>query len=113
MATNFSRLRKYRKSARLSQRELSALTGMRSQSAISQAENGRKRPSLAVMMASHVVFDAAPAVLFPNLQADVERRVLANARRLHAHLQTQSRRKVASDHLGQLINRLANNNQDL
>ena len=58
MAIHHSLLRKYRKSAHLSQRELARLIGLRSQGCMSEIEAGLKRPGLDAELASEVVFGA-------------------------------------------------------
>jgi transcriptional regulator with XRE-family HTH domain len=75
-------IRKLRKSARLTQRELAHLVGLQSQGVFSEIETGRKRPNLAIVLALAVVFDRPVAEIFPQLRAQAERLVLTAAREL-------------------------------
>ena len=113
MPTYPCRIRKYRKAARLSQGELSLLAGIRSQGVMSEIEAGLKRPGLALAMAYELVLDAPSADLFPRLRAQTQRRVLGNAKRLHARIAASGRRRDTAAHLAALINRLSNDSSSL
>ena len=78
------RLRKMRKSARLSQHELAHLLGLRSQSQLSDIEAGVKRPSLEIALASARVFETSVEDIFPALAARAARTAHAAAQKLHA-----------------------------
>jgi DNA-binding XRE family transcriptional regulator len=106
MAKHPCRVRKLRKSARLSQRELAQLIGLHSQGVMSEIEAGSKRPSLIVALASAVVFEEPLASIFPALSAHAERVVLASALRLHKETEAAENRSGAAAYLGTLIARL-------
>jgi len=82
MPSHLPRLRAYRKSAGLSQRELALLLGLRSQSTISQLELGKRRPSLATLIACERLFGAPAQDLFLSVTAGIEARLFARARHL-------------------------------
>jgi len=82
MASHPSRLRAYRKSSGLSQRELAALLGLRSQSLVAQYELARKRPGYEALASCEQVFGVPACEIFPWLTAGVERRVAGRARLL-------------------------------
>jgi transcriptional regulator with XRE-family HTH domain len=103
-----SRIRKYRKSAPLSQGELSLLAGIRSQGLVSEFEAGLKRPGLAVAMANEIVFGVQTRDLFPHLHAQTTRRVLNNAKRLQTRMTSDAKRRDADAYLTALIERLTN-----
>lgn len=67
MTKTFCRLKKLRKAAHLSQRELARLVGLKSQGVISEIEAGLRRPGLIVALSSAVVFDRPVAEVFPAL----------------------------------------------
>ncbi len=73
------RLRKLRKAARLSQRDLARLVGLKSQGVLSEIEAGRKRPSLIVALSSAAVFDRPVTELFPAFAQHSARVALAGA----------------------------------
>lgn len=78
MASYHSRIRKYRKIAHLSQRELCVLVGLRSQGDISELESGARRPGLSVALALAMVLNTTVADLFPQLNDGVTKKVLRN-----------------------------------
>ncbi len=110
MAIHHSLLRKYRKSAHLSQRELARLIGLRSQGVMSEIEAGLKRPGLGAELASEIVFGSPFRELYPDLYAKAERDVLANARQLHGELALNPVRSHAAAYLAALISRLGGAN---
>lgn len=69
MAIRFTHLRKYRKCAHLSQRELAYLVGLSAQGTVSEIEAGLKHPSLTVEASCEVVFSAPLRELYPALYA--------------------------------------------
>lgn len=77
MANLHCRIRKHRKTLRLSQRELALLVGLKSQGAVSEIEAGRKRPGLGVALACALLFDAALPELFPGLFEHATRALLS------------------------------------
>jgi transcriptional regulator with XRE-family HTH domain len=110
MAKYPCRVRKFRKSARLSQRELARLLGLRSQGVLSQIEAGVKRPSLMLAFASAVVLGATIPELYPALFARAERRALVGARELHQAIAKGRKRSDAKAYVAALITRLDDNN---
>jgi len=110
MAIHHSLLRKYRKSAHLSQRELAHLIGLRSQGVLSEIEAGLKRPGLDAEVASEIVFGSPFRELYPDLYAKAERDVLANARQLHGELAPKPSRSHTVSYLVALISRLSGAN---
>jgi len=110
MANHHCRLRKYRKSVHVSQRELASLIGLHSQGALSEIESGRKRPALEPALACAVTFGVPVEDLFPGLAAHVKQEVLARARRLHADLAPRKNRTAATVGLAALISRLGGAN---
>jgi transcriptional regulator with XRE-family HTH domain len=105
MAKHHCRLRKLRKTAGLSQRELACLIGLRSQSLLSEIEAGLKRPSLTVALASALVLDVPVGEVFPGLLATAKQNALERARKLHGHIGQASRAQVRS-YVAAIINRL-------
>jgi transcriptional regulator with XRE-family HTH domain len=110
MAIHHNLLRKYRKSAHLSQRELARLIGLRSQGVLSEIEAGLKRPGLDAEVASEIVFGSPLRELYPDLYAKAERDVLVNARQLHGELAPKPARSHATAYLAALISRLSGAN---
>ncbi|HEY1707196.1 MAG TPA: helix-turn-helix transcriptional regulator [Rhizomicrobium sp.] len=103
---NISRLRKFRKSADLTQQEVAMLVGYASQRAYSDLELGIKRPALGTALACCILFDASLHELFPALAELVERDVLARARKLEQILQAAANREAAGTHVAAVIKRL-------
>lgn len=99
-----SRLRKFRKSADLTQQEVATLVGYASQRAYSDMELGIKRPALGTAMACSIVFDAPLHELFPALAKLITRDILARARKLE--LKDSTERDIAAAHVAGLMQRL-------
>lgn len=76
------RLRPYRKAAALSQRDLGLLLGLTSQSSVSEYEAALKRPSLATVIASEILFGVPARELFPALYEEVRRDLETRAKDL-------------------------------
>lgn len=100
------RLRKLRKSAHLTQREVARLVGYASQRAYSDMESGLKRPALGTALACCILFDASLHDLFPNLAEYVERDLLARARKLLEEVAKDPNREVTSEFLKEMVDRL-------
>ena len=113
MAIYPCRLRKYRKSAHVSQRELAFLVGMRSQGVLSEIESGIKRPGTSTAISCELVFGVPMREVFPGLHTQVERDVLANARRLYAGLMEAGNRTDSTANLAALISRLGGANPQI
>ena len=77
-----SYLKTHRKRLGLSQRELAALLGCRSETLVSRYERLARKPSLEVAVACQVIFDAPLDEVFPGIYAPVEKAVLDRALRL-------------------------------
>ena len=105
MALRPNRLRAYRKRAGLSQVELAALLGLRSQSVLSEVELARTRPGLDVLLGCERIFDAPASELFPNLTARVERALLNRAKGLTGKTAGRNAERKAA-HIAALVTRL-------
>jgi transcriptional regulator with XRE-family HTH domain len=103
---NACRLRKYRKSAHLTQREVATLVGYASQRAYSDVELGIKRPALGTALGCCVLFDASLHDLFPDLAEFVGRDLLARARKLSAELAKYRSREAAASHIADVVSRI-------
>ena len=103
---NSCRLRKYRKSAHLTQREVATLVGYASQRAYSDVELGVKRPALGTALGCCILFNASLHDLFPGLAEFVERDVLARARKLNVDLAESSNRTAAASHVAGVVRRI-------
>src|SRR4051794_1532201 len=99
---SINRLRKFRKTVLLTQREVATLVGYASQRAYSDMELGLKRPGLGTALACCVLFEASLAELFPDLAEYVERALLTRARDLEAELGADTSREAAVSHLAKL-----------
>jgi transcriptional regulator with XRE-family HTH domain len=104
---NACRLRKFRKSANLTQREVATLVGYASQRAYSDMELGIKRPALGTALACSILFDAPLSELFPGLTELVGRDVLARAKKLEAELSEHPNREAAASHVAEMVSRIA------
>jgi len=101
-----SRLRKFRKSAHLTQREVAALVGYTSQRGYSDMELGTKLPAVVTALACCILFDISLSELFPGLSESVEREVEARTRKLCARLAADGDREAAAAFLEEVIERL-------
>lgn len=108
MSRPISRVRKYRKTAQLSQRELAKLLGIRSQGAMSEIESGPACPALRTAIACEILFGVSTRELFPTLYREAESQLLAGASELRKTL--HSNRIIPRQHLAALINRLNSTN---
>jgi DNA-binding XRE family transcriptional regulator len=106
MAKHHCRLRKLRKTAKLSQRELAYLIGLKSQGVLSEIEAGLTRPSLAMAIASALVFDMPVEGVFPGMLSDAQRAVLARARNLLDEMGESGSRSSAGASVADIISRL-------
>ncbi|HEX3651886.1 MAG TPA: helix-turn-helix transcriptional regulator [Rhizomicrobium sp.] len=106
MAIYHCRIRKYRKSAHLSQRELALLVGLRSQGALSDIEAGRKHPSVGVAFSCEIVLGTSARELFPRLYRKLEVDALRAARRLQERLRRRKGRSAAVANVAALITRI-------
>ncbi len=108
---NSCRLRKFRKSAHLTQREVAALVGYSSQRAYSDMELGIKRPALGPALACCTLFGVSLHELFPGFAESIERGVLSEARKLHANLKASANRESAALHIATIISALDGSSQ--
>ena len=106
MSTRSFRLRKWRKSAHLYQREVAYLVGHARQGTGAALEAGIRRPGLEAALASAALFDVSVAELFPGMTEDIDRQVLARACELHGRLEGDTSRAAAVAYLAALIARL-------
>jgi transcriptional regulator with XRE-family HTH domain len=104
---NICRLRKFRKSAQLTQREVAMLVGSASQRAYSDVELGLKRPALGPALGCCILFDASLHDLFPDLAKFVERDVLARARKLKVEFGETLSREAAASHIAGVVSRIS------
>ena len=104
---NTCRLRKFRKSAHLTQREVATLVGYASQRAYSDMELGLKRPALGTALACCILFKVSLHELFPGLAEHIERDVLARTRKLLVELEENANKDSAVSHIANIINRLS------
>jgi transcriptional regulator with XRE-family HTH domain len=101
-----TRLRKLRKFANLTQREVARLVGYASQRAYSDMESGLKRPALGTALACCILFGASLEDLFPTLAQDVGRDVAVRARKLLEEVTKHGKREITSDFVARLVERL-------
>jgi transcriptional regulator with XRE-family HTH domain len=80
-------LRPQRRRWGFSQKELAFIIGVKSPTAVSRLENGKRRPNLAAAFALHIVFGTQASELFPALFTEIEQGVLARAYDLYERLQ--------------------------
>jgi transcriptional regulator with XRE-family HTH domain len=106
MAISYSCLRKFRKFAHLSQRELAFLVGLSSQGQVSEIEAGLKHPSLGVEACCEIVFGAPLRELYPALYARAENELFEHALQLCAKLVADQSREEAAAYIAALISRL-------
>lgn len=106
MAIRISHLRRYRKHAHLTQRELAYLVGLGGQSIISEIEQGLKHPSLIVEACCEVTFASPLQDLYPALYAKAENEVFERALILLAKLEPLQDRESAVQYLAALTTRL-------
>jgi transcriptional regulator with XRE-family HTH domain len=103
------RLRKFRKSASLTQREIARLVGLVTQAGYSHVESGLRQPMLGVALSCCVLFDASLHDLFPVLAESTEREILARVQTLLDELTEDGDREAASAFLIEVVRRLAEN----
>jgi DNA-binding XRE family transcriptional regulator len=113
MAKQHCRVRRYRKSAQLSQRELARLIGLRSQGVVSEIEAGLKRPSLLVALASSLIFDAPLFDLYPAYQMKARRLAMRGALELHGKIAADGERSELLAYLTAAIDRLGGSHSPL
>jgi transcriptional regulator with XRE-family HTH domain len=101
-----SQLRRLRKSANLTQREVARLVGYASQRAYSDMELGLKRPALGIALACCILFDAPLDGLFPTLWENVERDMLSRARKLLEDVSKHGNMDRSADFIAQVVERL-------
>jgi len=107
MTIPLSRVREYRKSASLAQRELAILVGLATQHACSELESGAKRPGLDVAVACALALGEPLENLFPGLAAHIEEAMLQRAKALLDSLEADGRRRQSAAHVAELVRRLA------
>lgn len=103
---NTCRLRKFRKSTHLTQREVAMLVGYASQRAYSDLELGLKRPALGTALACSILFDVALRELFPDLADHIERDLLARAQKLNEKIATDASRAATTSYIAGVVGRI-------
>jgi transcriptional regulator with XRE-family HTH domain len=103
---SMSRLRKLRKVANLTQREVARLVGYASQRAYSDLELGLKRPALGTALACCLLFKSSLEDLFPTLAEGVGRDVVGRARKLLEELASDGKREMTATFIAQVVERL-------
>ena len=71
-----TRLRTYRRSWGLTQRELAGLLGGRSPTHIARIEAGKRPPTTELALACQVIFGVPPETMFPREYAEIEERTM-------------------------------------
>ncbi len=82
-------VRTHRKRSGLSQRDLAFLLGLQSSQMISRYEKSIRTPSLKIIIAASLLFDAPPGDLFPGLAREVELLLISRAKTLAAASKTK------------------------
>ena len=80
-------LRSYRLRWGLSQKELAYLLGWDRPDVISRIEKKQRTPTLTLVMACFILFDAPAAELFPDISAGIEHLVMARVQELYETIQ--------------------------
>lgn len=106
MALFHCRVRRFRKAAHLSQRELALLVGLHTQGVMSEIEAGRRTPGVRLAIGVEIVFGVPAREQFPRLSDVIEHDVLESARSLHAELLRTGERPATQAFLAALIQRL-------
>jgi len=106
MALSYSRLRRYRKIAQLSQREFGYLVGLRAQGLVSEIEAGLKHPSIHIQARCEIVFETPLIELYPVLYSKAQNEVFERALELAETLSSEPERADAAAYLAALISRL-------
>ena len=81
-----TRLRTYRRSWGLTQRELAGLLGGRSPTHIARIEAGKRPPSIEIALACQIIFGIPPEIMFPRLYTEIEEREMQGIYRFHEGL---------------------------
>src|ERR1022692_691601 len=81
-----TRLRTYRRSWGLTQRELAGLLGGRSPTHIARIEAGKRTPSIEIALACQIIFGVPPEIMFPRLYTEIEEREMQGIYRFHEGL---------------------------
>lgn len=104
-----SYIRAHRKRMHLSQRELSFLLGLTSQTVISQHESLARLPPTKTLLKYELLFGAPIGELFPKLRRETEQELLAQVSVLMARLDRRTDLSAArkTELLALLIQRLA------
>jgi len=106
MPSALCRVREYRKSHLLAQRELAALIGFATQHACSELESGAKRPGLEVAFACALALGVPLSDLFPGVAMHIEQEMLRRAHALYRTLRSDDERAPAAAYVDALIRRL-------
>ena len=80
-------LRSYRLRWGLSQKDLAYLLGWDRPDVISRIEKKQRPPTLALVMACFILFDASAAELFPDISAGIEHLIMARIQEMYETIQ--------------------------
>jgi transcriptional regulator with XRE-family HTH domain len=101
-------LRPARRRWGFTQAELAFLLGFKTGKSISRIEALKQTPALDVALSSAIIFNTAPAKLFPGAIYDAEQLILARARELYDKLQGDPSKatRIKLDFLEALLERI-------
>jgi transcriptional regulator with XRE-family HTH domain len=94
-----SYLRTIRLKSGLTQKDVAALLGLETGSAISRTEKGNGIPSLAILLGYCIIFEIHPKDIVPRMYQDIEKDVYAQAHVLVAHLEKRHATSALSERL--------------
>lgn len=106
MATFISRVRKYRKTNSLSQRELAFLLGLSSQGVLSELEGGTRHPGIRFAIGCAILFGVPLPEIFPYLHDQTAAEILGKAEELHEKLSGRRTRAATAAYLAAFISRV-------
>lgn len=97
----------FRLRSALSQKELSFLIACKSESYIARIEQGKRTPSLEVVLAYMILFDAPPPEVVPAIWDELEAGIMARAEQLYYDLQGTPSRAIQAklDSLEEILDR--------
>lgn len=100
----YNQLRRLRKSAGLTQKELAYLTGLDSATSVSRIERSLCTPNLLALLALQYIFQRSPEQLLPELVREVERMVVIRANTLHRSVKKST---SARDHKHKVLSAIS------
>lgn len=102
--STYSQLRRLRKSAGLTQKELAYLTGLESATSVSRIERSVCTPNLLALLALQHIFQCSPEQLLPELVREVERMVIIRANTLRRSVKKST---SARDHKHKVLSAIS------